>query len=508
MNRKPLAVLLVLALALAPMTAVAIEDPRFETYVPEPTLDPGQTTQLTVHIENDAADPDDRVEPAHDVRATMESGDTPFTIRSGIRFLGTLRDGQRTASTFTLSVPRNIEAGTYQIPIRLTYRPDGEDERVTRTVYAQVTVRDHARFEVVDTSTDAQVGDSGTVSLQLKNVGSAPANSASVTLQSPNAAITFGKSASVTRYVGNVGVNETVTVEYEADVSTEAETRPYSLTAQVTYDDQDGETTQSAPLRVGITPLPEQTFSLSNTQSTLRVGEKGTLTVTVTNDGPGPANDAVVVLERIGQNIERLETEVAVGTLAQGESTTVEFPIEVTSSAEPGPKQFSVHVDYQNDAGADRQSDTLRTRVEVAEERDRFGLEPVSATITAGRSGTLELAVTNNGDDTVRNVNAKLFADGPIGASDDEAFITAIEPGETQRLTFGISAAGSALEKAYPVNLDFQYDVDGETKLSKTYTVAVDVTRPADSGGPPIQYIAGGALAVIAILGYAIYRRR
>lgn len=507
MKRTFLTVSLLLVLVTAPLTVSADVDPRFETNVAEPTLEPGQTTTLTVQLENDASDPDGYAQTAKDVEATMLDEDTPFTVQSGTRLLGDMPDGQRVPVDFSLSVPRNIEAGTYNIPIRLTYLVGADDDRESFIAYATVRVNDHARFQVVDVTSDTQVGDTGTVAVQLKNVGSENASDASVSLQSSNAAVTFGQSTSASRYVGSVDVNETVTVQYEASVASNAESRPYALTARVEYDDPEGNQHQSAPLAVGMTPLEAQTFSLSNVQSSVRVGEEGTLEVTVTNKGPQAVAHAVVRIENPGMNIERLETEYAVGTLEAGESATVRFPLEVATSAEPGPKQFVLRVDYVNSEDEQRQSDGLRTRVDVAEQRDRFGLEPVSTTLQVGQSGELVLAVTNNGDDTVTNVNAKLFADAPIGASDDEAFITELAPGETKRVTFGVSAAGGALEKTYPVSLDFQYDVGTETKLSKTYTVAVDVTKPADSGGLPIPYIVGG-LVVLAIAGYVYYQRR
>ena len=507
MIRNLLTVCLALLLATSPLVVTAAEDPRFETYVPEPTLQPGETTQLTVQLQNDAADPDQSVDTAYDVKATMVAGDTPFSIKSGVRLLGNMGDGQLTSSTFTLAAPADVAAGTYRIPIELTYRPAGEDDRTSKTVYATVTVEDRARFRVVDTSTDAQVGDTGTVSVQLRNVGSANASGATVALQSPSPAITFGQASSASRYVGDVAVNETVTVEYRTRIADDAESRPYGLTATVNYDDEDGASVKSAPLRVGVTPIEEQAFSVSDVESSLRVGEEGTVSVTVTNDGPQPVRNAVVTLEKPGMNIERLETEYAVGTLDAGESATVTFPLEASSSAEPGPKQFAFAVEYDNQNGDSKQSKTLRTRVDVAEERDRFSLKPVDAALEAGSSGELVLQITNNGDQPVQNINAKLFTDAPISANDDEAFVAELGPGETREIPFGIASSGSALQKDYPVSVDFQYEVDGDTKLSKTYTVAVAVTEPADSGGIPIPLVVGGLVVVVAAAGFMLYRR-
>ncbi|MFW5965747.1 MAG: hypothetical protein ACOCP3_03280 [Halodesulfurarchaeum sp.] len=68
MNHRTLLLtaLFAIGLAVAPTPVAAAEDPRFEADVPEPTVTPGETTQIAVEITNDAADIDDesRVCPA------------------------------------------------------------------------------------------------------------------------------------------------------------------------------------------------------------------------------------------------------------------------------------------------------------------------------------------------------------------------------------------------------------------------------------------------------------
>jgi hypothetical protein len=104
----------------------------------------------------------------------------------------------------------------------------------------------------------------------------------------------------------------------------------------------------------------------------------------------------------------------------------------------------------------------------------------------------------------VSDVSAKLFADSPVSVSDDEAFVSSIGPGETATITFSIGAAGSATPKVYPVSLDFQYDEpDGDTKLSDTYRVPVEVTEQ-EGGGGILSLVSGPGglgLGLILVLG-------
>jgi uncharacterized membrane protein len=118
------------------------------------------------------------------------------------------------------------------------------------------------------------------------------------------------------------------------------------------------------------------------------------------------------------------------------------------------------------------------------------------------------MTIENAGDERLTDISAKLFADSPISANDDESFVSELDPGESRTLTFSISAAGGALEKTYPVSMDFQYDeADGDTVTSDTYSIPVEVEQPSGGGGPSLTLIGGGLLlVVVAIGGYVRFR--
>lgn len=95
MNRWHFAVTVVLVGALATPAIAAVEDePRFETYTPNPRLEPGEAQTVTVELINDAEDPEDRVPTATAIRVEPRDGNTPFEILSGTRSVGRLKDGE------------------------------------------------------------------------------------------------------------------------------------------------------------------------------------------------------------------------------------------------------------------------------------------------------------------------------------------------------------------------------------------------------------------------------
>lgn len=510
MTRSSLALVIVFGLvftAVVPGAVGALDDPRFEVYTPEPELVPGQTTQLSVSLVNDAADVDEQVRTARNVKATLVS-DTPIEVKSGTQLVGDLPDGQDRPVPFRVTVPDNMKTGTYRLTLRLEYEYD-DNSRGTTRLPVTVRVEDRPRFSVVQTRGDVPIGDTGTFSLLLRNVGTENVTDATVTVRSQSPDITFGNSPTASRYVGAWRDRQFRRVEFEARVAPGAERREYALTATVNYEDSTGTPGASQSLALGLTPAREQSFALRNVTADVRVGREGSIEATVVNQGPETARDLVLRSTTQQQNVDFQETEYAVGDLAANQSAQVSFPVEVSEGTEAGPRRFSFVAEYQNRNDETRRSDPLTTRIQVAPFRNRFLVEAKNATVTAGGSGTYTLVLTNNDDQTLTSINAKAFVDDPLSLSDDEAYVDSLEPGESTEIKLGVGASGSALAKDYPLSIDFQYETpDGDSKLSDTYTVPVSVQPPPEQQGPPTTLVVGGIVAVLVVLAGAYWFRR
>jgi len=622
---RALVVVLVAAMLVAPATVV-VADTRGEAEVsvslPDNRVTAGERTTLELQVSNtgtvESSDRDpaavQRVTTARGTTVKLGSGDAPIEVRTNGRSIGSLPDGAVAPAPFEVVVDEDAEPGSYRVPVDVEYeftelisRNDDfrDTDTVEETLYVRIDVAPSARFEVVETTTDAAVGGSGTVRMTVENTGTATAEDATLSVRSPNqaltfggspsaetdvgaweagerrtfgfganvagdaeprslslrgtveyedvdgvpdsasfstgvtpgqegavrvasaettaaagdtgqltlemenaadrtlrdtrlelrspsAALTFGGSPTTTAFVGEWAPGETREVTVESAFAEGAEQQAYAVDATATYDASEGRTATSRTVTFGVRPAAEQSFSLNSTNGTLRVDSDGSLSGAVTNDGPATAENAVLVLEDPGSNVDATEREFALGDLGAGESASFDYEVEVSSSARSGPRQFTYRLRYDDTDGDTRQSDPLYTRQEVAPSRQVFEVE-TDATVGAGGSSDLRVRVTNNGDESVSDVSAKLFASSPVSVNDDEAFVDVIEPGETETLRFSIGAAGSATPKVYPVSLDFQYDEpDGDTKLSDTYRVPVEVT---ESGG-------GGFLGLLAGFGF------
>jgi hypothetical protein len=525
---RTVAVLLLVATLVVPTPAAAVTrgSPDISLVLSDDRVSPGEDTTLTVTVVNTGeADlvenqfPNERslVTTARGTTLRMSAGDAPIDVKTGPVAAGSVSTSAPESAQFDVSVDEDAEPGSYQVPVEVKYTyideiADGNANRVqstetvTETQHVTIRVTESAQFEIVSTETDAPVGGTGDVTVSVRNTGDAAASDATFTLQSSTSDLTFGGSPSAETYAGRWGAGEVRTFTFAARVGPDADRRPFSVPGTVAYEDDDGIPAQES-LSIGVTPAPEQTFDLAKTNATLRVGAEGALSGSLVNEGPQAIENAVLVLESAGSSISTPETEFAVGDLAPGESVAFEYQVEVSSEARDGPRQFTYRLRYDDADGDTRQSDPLYARHDVGQKRAVFDVES-NVSVQAGSSTTMELKMTNTGEEELTDVTAKLFADAPIAVEDDEAFVDSVPPGETRTLVFSISAAGSATPKDYPVSLDFQYtEPDGDTKLSDTYQVPVRVTQ--SGGGGLLSTFPGGlgglgvAAAVLLVGGVA-----
>lgn len=522
----------VFASAGAPLVSAeeqVIGRPNVDVYVPNNQVTPGEETTLDVYLSNDgelvqdgATEYTNRVTTARGTVVELNAENSPIEFDTGAIPVGTLPTGTAGPLEVSLTVPEGTPPGTYQVPVEVRYSytrivtygsgsPEFSESSFKGEQTVTIRVVDAPRFEVVDTQSTTQVGDRGEVTMTLQNVGTEPARDARVSVASSSDELAFGtESTSADSFVGSWRPGETKQVTYALSATEDAIEREYSLTATVDYTDIDGVRQTSTELVTGVTPRAEQSFSLSSLDSTLRVGQDGTVSGTLTNEGPSTVSNPVLVVSGGSQNLDFTETEYALSTLEAGESQSFSFEADVSETATAGRQQFSFEVRYQNGVGDDRTSDTLRRAVDVREKQDRFTVEPVQSSLERGGSDTVTLRITNNGAEPLTDVSVKTYFTDPLSSSDDEAFVPSLDPGESAKIQVAASAGNDALTKQYPVSADLQYTTpDGDTKLSKTYKVAVDVVASEGGGGGlplPIPAVVG--VIAVAAVGIVVWRRR
>ncbi|NHN66004.1 hypothetical protein G9463_22560 [Haloarcula sp. JP-Z28] len=286
----------------------------------------------------------------------------------------------------------------------------------------------------------------------------------------------------------------------------DATLRAYSVDLTVNYRDTDGIDRSSRTLTTGVRPTAEQSFSVTNVSTNLRVGEEGTVSGTVVNNGPDTVTNPVVMFSPSNPNIVVDSSEYAIPDIAPGERANFEYTVTVSDAGSASVQQFNLTTRYRNTRGDVQRSDGLETRARIEPKRDRFTIKTATDEIAAGSDQAVTVQITNNGEQPLQNVEAKAFVESPLSSDNDEAIITSLAANETAEVTIALSAAGDALPKTYPVSLDFQYEMpDGDSEVSKTYTTAIVVTEPEDSGFPLPLVL--GVFVIIGVAGIGGWRR-
>ena len=500
--------------------AVVRGRPDLSVMLPDSTVTPGRTNELTLQVANDgtlnfgSAENRQIVTTARNVRVEADAGGTPMTVETDQMGIGSVTEDQPREFSVAVDVPDDIEPGTYDLDVELRYSyrsfqggaPIGSsaNER-TRVITEEVEieVKDRARFAVVGVDADAQIGDSGTLAVDVENTGSEPAYRADVGLTSTASGLTFGGADSSTARLGELAPGETSTVTYDVTVAPDSPVREYAINVDVRFEDPEGISRTDEDLSFGVFPQAEQEFTIDDVSSDLRVGEDGDLVGTVTNDGPATARNVVVRYADDSPNVIPIEDSVAVGTLEAGESVEFRLPLEISGEAEAIGRVAGLTVRYRNDDDELRRYDDVEAVYTVGAERDDFLVEVDDREVETGSTQTINVTVTNNLDETVSDVEARLFADSPLDSENDEGFTESLEPGESTTMTFTLSADGGATAKTYPVSFDFRYDdADGNSQLSDTSRVAITLVE--SEGGFPL-FSVFGLLVTVAVAGGAVY---
>ncbi|MDB2260784.1 hypothetical protein PM035_09565 [Halorubrum ezzemoulense] len=495
--------------------------PVLELFATQRTVPSGAESTLTIDIVNTGEmsignQLDSRVTTARGLTLEIDDGGVPIDVEDGKIPVGDVRTAASPVSVpLDVTVSDDVPDGRYEVEATARYRYTFEiipefnnhkDRRGIEDFDLTIVVDDGARFAVIETDTDAQVGGSGDVAVTLSNVGDETARDAVVSGTTTAPGVTLGQGGGQA-FVGDWAPGENRTVTFDSSVAESFPGGAYALSSTVDYRDPNGIDATAAAARAGVVPIREQSFALRNVSGTLEVGYSGTVSGTITNEGPLDVENAVLVADSGSNRVSLGESRYALPTIPAGESATFTFDADVSGSADPGPRQFRFTTEY--DSGDATLSVEKTRRVEVAPRQPEFELAVENATVTAGETRRINATITNRRPETLSSINAGLYADSPLTAVNDEAFVDELEPGESAEIWFEVSAASGASVEDHPIELDFRYeDERGNDRISDITQVPVTVTAAVDDGGRPVGLIAVAALLVVAAAGGAVWYRR
>jgi hypothetical protein len=315
--------------------------------------------------------------------------------------------------------------------------------------------------------------------------------------------------------VGDIPGGATVPVQFRIKISANATAEEYQLPLTLRYrylkvivqeradmfeyDYNDAE--EILPITIRMQPhVKAQVIEAVPEQ--LTVGSDGYLNLKIKNIGPENGTLASVKLLRNGESpIIPVDSTVFIGDFRSGDTITCRYKVSVSNDATNQTYPVDLAVSYMNREGTVVSSAKTTVGVPVNE-------QPVFAVISSvpeiprGTESTINVIYRNNGKVTVHDASVRITPHAPVSASDNNAFLGDIAPGETATATFALLANQDADTGEQTFDSTIRYrDAIGISIASDPVPVQLKIV-PSAGGISPL--IIMGILGVL-IIGAAFF---
>jgi len=348
------------------------------------------------------------------------------------------------------------------------------------------------------------------LSIVLSNVGDDVARSVNATL-SLGPPLTFNyfvngaqfQATTISKVAGDIDAGRSFTLGYTVNIDSNAKEGIYRYSLQTSYKSarelQQINTNAliDVPIWKGelhiqsLFTLPTKIYPASK-QVVLKVG--------IVNTGNGAAKDVQLqlVLKPPFAASSSSSDQIYVGNIAPGQPSEVDFIVDVASDAQFG--QYSIVLGEQ--AGG--------SMIPIGQvslyinEKVNFEITSVTPdTVSSGDSGrVIQVALKNAGSVKADSVRVQLRV-GNFFTGTLTDFLGTMLAGETKVAFFTVDIDSKA--QPGPFNLDLRLDwTQDNNALDNTQTLTLHIVAP----GPPVTLIAIGVVAVVAVCGYVLVRRR
>jgi hypothetical protein len=294
-----------------------------------------------------------------------------------------------------------------------------------------------------------------------------------------------------THLVGSIPDGGAATLPVAVSVDADARPGTYQVPVEISYTytsqvseligaAQQNTETVTRTLRVRVEAAP--VFRVVETETDLRAGESGAVSVTVENVGRTAASDAQFTLRSPDPALSTGEgaTQFA-DRWAPGERRTLEYAVAVAEDARPAPYTLELAPTYRDDAGRVVTPATLLVGVTPVTD-SRFAVVGVSSSVVAEGAGTVDVRLRNDGEQALREATVRLATDGGLAVDGGQAgsrFVGAWAPGETRTVSYDVRAGPDSTAGTYSLSAAVTYTrVDGVSETTRMVPVGVEVAAP------------------------------
>jgi hypothetical protein len=331
---------------------------------------------------------DDLPNTAKFVTVSLSTGNAPIEIKSDPQMIGDIHGQTTKPVVFSATINADAPAGTYQIPVEITYTTlSSVDEYTDQPMFKYHYQQNHLtlavplviKVEVIPriisaTPDHLAAGADGYINLTLKNVGSLDGTKATVSLirngESPVAPLDNNV------YIGDFPAGSTVTCQYRVSVNKTAVSKTYPVDVVVSYLNNEGDTVSSRTETAGVSVGNKVNIVVTSPAITMRPGSKSTIQVVYRNTGDITIRSAKARIKEVIP-FTSLNDVVDLGDLAPGQTALANYQLSVTSDATP--KEYGLDSEI-------RYTDTLN---------DTYVSDPIKVTITVKNPTGIEGIFSN-----------------------------------------------------------------------------------------------------------------
>ena len=349
-------------------------------------FEPGSDAALTVIVSNtgevgtkiiqsDVVTRDDMPNTARLVTIDLLENGAPIKVKTDAQMLGSIYSGTTVPATFSITINKDAQPGTYTLNANLKYKylyyaeQFGTDamtytyKDVDELVPLKVKIKENMQLEISNLKTDSMnVGVEGYITMDVKNVGAETGHDTVIRLNRADGSAIVPTDAS--SYVGEFAPGDVANVKFKASVSNEGEAKTYPVLVYATYKDTNGKDKKSDTETVGVKVGGKVKFEITSEAGSFRPGQKGNLVITYKNIGDTTAYNAQARISAVKPFTSNDDTAY-LGDIAPGESVTGVYKVSVASDATEKDYGVDTEIRYRDILDNSQISDSMKAQVKV-----------------------------------------------------------------------------------------------------------------------------------------------
>ena len=346
----------------------------------------GGDIQIPVVIENDGMSTNVQVAPdiidradvpttAKFVTVAMSAGDAPIVIKSDPQMIGDLASQTRDTVTFDAKVNADAPAGTYPVPLNISYTQfyyvDQFGVDTFRYYYVQdnvtvtipLVIKPEVIPEIVSATSDQLIaGADGYLNLTIKNTGSLDGAKATVKILQDDDSPVTPVDSSV--FIGAFPAGGTVSCQYKVTVAKDAENKTYPVDVVVVYQDDEGDFVTSQTETVGVDVGNKVDFTILSSPAEMSPGSKQMILVEYQNTGNSTIESAEARISIVDPFTSTSDVAY-LGDLEPGQSAVASFQISVASDATLKEYGLDSEIRYRDALDDTYISDPMKVSIDV-----------------------------------------------------------------------------------------------------------------------------------------------